>query len=82
MVGTRNFPGQKHIMQFLKSDEVRMTRLAERGSWESGGRKGLADHAQAEAERLLREHQVEPLGDSQIKELDAIMASAEKDLVR
>ena len=85
MNGTRNFLGQKHTMQFLKSGEVRMTRLAERGSWEtweSGGRQGLADRAQAEAERLLREHQVEPLGDSQIKELDAIMASAEKDLVQ
>ena len=85
MDGTRNFLGQKHTAQFLKSGELLVTRLAERGSWETwenGGRQGLAEHAQAEAERLLREHQVEPLEPSQLKELDAIMASAEKNLVR
>jgi len=85
MNGSHNFLGQKHTMKYLKNDEIFVSTLAERGSWESwdtGGRQGLAEQAQAEAERLLREHQVEPLSESQSKELDAIMASAEKELVK
>jgi len=85
MDGPRNFLGQKHTMQHLKNGEMFVTQLAERSSWESwenGGRRGLAEQARAESERILREHQVEPLADSQSKELDAIMASAEKELVK
>ena len=40
------------------------------------------DRATAEAERILREHQVPPLEPQQEKELDAIMAAAEKELVK
>lgn len=85
MNGSHNFLGQKHTMKHLKDGEMFVTQLAERGSWESwdtGGRRGLAEHAQAESERILREHQVEPLSESQSKELDAIMASAEKELMK
>jgi trimethylamine---corrinoid protein Co-methyltransferase len=85
MNGSHNFLGQKHTMQYLKSGEMMMTRLAERGTWENweeGGRLGLLEHAQAEAERILREHQVEPLEAAQVKELDAIMVAAEKELVQ
>jgi len=85
MDGSRNFLGQKHTIRHLKNGEMFITQLAERGSWESwekGGRRGLAEQAQAESERILREHQVEPLRESQSKELDAIMASAEKELVK
>jgi len=85
MDGTRNFLGQKHTMQHLKAGEIYMTRMAERGSWEqweNGGKVNLAERAQAEAGRLLREHQVAPLDDAQEKELDRIMAAAEKELVK
>jgi trimethylamine--corrinoid protein Co-methyltransferase len=85
MDGPRNFLGQKHTMKHLKNGEMLITQLAERGSWESwetGGRRSFIEQAQAESERILREHQVEPLADSQSKELDAIMASAEKELVK
>ncbi len=85
MDGSHNFLGQKHTMKYLKSGEVLMTRLANRDTWEqweARGRKGLAEHAQAEAERLLREHEVEPLEDAQIRELDALMAAAERELVK
>jgi trimethylamine--corrinoid protein Co-methyltransferase len=85
MNGSHNFLGQKHTMKYLKNGEVFVSKLAERGSWETwdtGGRRGLAEQAQAESERILREHQVEPLSDSQSKELDAIMASAERELVK
>jgi trimethylamine--corrinoid protein Co-methyltransferase len=85
MDGSRNFLGQKHTMKYLKSGEVLMTKLAERGTWESwekDGRPNLARRAQAEAEKILREHQVAPLEDAQEKELDKILSAAEKELAR
>ena len=85
MNGSRNFLGQKHTMKYLKSGEVFLTKLAERGtweSWESGGRKGFLERAQAEADRILLEHIVPPLSEAQEKELDSIMAAAEKELVK
>jgi len=83
MDGTRNFLGQKHTMKYLKSGEVNLTRLAERGSWETwetGGHQGFAERAQAEAECILREHEVPPLDDAQERELDALLEAAEKEL--
>jgi trimethylamine---corrinoid protein Co-methyltransferase len=85
MASTRNFLGQKHTMKYLKSGEVFLTKLAERGSWEgweAGGRVGLVGRAQAEADRILREHQVNPLEANQEHELDTILKAAENDLVR
>jgi trimethylamine--corrinoid protein Co-methyltransferase len=85
MDGSHNFLGQKHTMKYLKSGEVLMTKMTNRDTWEqweAGGRQGLAERAQAEAERILAEHEVEPLEDAQIRELDAIMAAAEKELVK
>jgi trimethylamine--corrinoid protein Co-methyltransferase len=85
MAGTRNFLGQRHTMKYLKSGEVYLTRLAERSSWETwetGGRKGLLERAQSDAERILQEHQVPPLDEAQERELDAIMAAAERELVK
>jgi trimethylamine--corrinoid protein Co-methyltransferase len=84
MASTRNFLGQKHTMKYLRSGEIYNTRLAERASWETwetGGRKGLAERAQIEAERILREHQVPPLESAQERELDAILSAAERELV-
>ena len=83
MDGSRNFLGQKHTMKYLRSGEVLITKLAERGTWESwekDGRPDLARRAQAEAERILREHQVEPLDEKQGSELDKILASAEEEM--
>lgn len=85
MNGSRNFLGQKHTMKYLKAGEVQLTKMTERNSWENwerGGMKSLADRAIDEAERILREHEVPPLEPQQEKELDAIMAAAEKELVR
>jgi trimethylamine--corrinoid protein Co-methyltransferase len=79
MRGSRNFLGQKHTLRYLRSGEVLMTKMAERGSWdgwETGGRQGVAERAQAEAERLLKEHQVPPLSEGQERELDSILEEA------
>lgn len=84
MDGTRNFLGQKHTMKHLKT-ELNLTKLAERNTWESwekNERKGIAEHAEDEAERILREHQVPPLDDQQEKALDEIMAAATKEVVK
>ena len=85
MSSTRNFLGQKHTLKYLKSGEMFMTKLAERGSWEgweASGRIGMVERAQAEAEHILREHQVPPLEAAQERELDALLAAAEKELVK
>ena len=51
-------------------------------TWEAGGKQGLPERAQAEAERILREHKVPPLEAAQERELDAIMAAAQLELVK
>jgi trimethylamine--corrinoid protein Co-methyltransferase len=77
MDGPRNFLAQRHTRRYLKAGELLMTHLADRRSWETWdreGREGMAERAQAEVERLLAGHAVEPLRPEQEKELDAIMA--------
>lgn len=86
MDGTRNFLSQKHTMKHLRAGEMALTKLAERNSWDTWEekleRKQMADHAVNEAERILREHVVPPLEPQQEKELDRIMAAAEKEMVK
>ena len=85
MNGSHNFLGQRHTSKYLRAGEMLTTRLAERRSWETWereGREGMAERAQAEAERILTSHQVEPLRAEQEQELDAIMAAAARSLVR
>lgn len=83
MSGSRNFLGQRHTTKYLKSGEVFITKLAERSSWETwndGGKLGMMERAQAEAEKILREHEVPPLEEVQEKELDSLLSSAVKEL--
>jgi trimethylamine--corrinoid protein Co-methyltransferase len=83
MQGSHNFLGQKHTMRYLRGGEVLLTSLAERGSWETweaNGRVGMAERAQAEAMRILANHQVSPLTQSQEMELDDILKEADRKL--
>jgi trimethylamine--corrinoid protein Co-methyltransferase len=83
MDGPRNFLGQRHTVRYLRGGEILLTRLSDRSTWEEwerSGRAGLAEHATAEAERLLAEHQAPPLTDAQERELDEIMQAAELEL--
>src|SRR5688572_12359336 len=86
MNGTRNYLGQKHTLKHIRAGELALTKLAERNSWETWDekleRKQMADHAIEAAEKILREHQVEPLEPQQEAELDKIMAAAEKATVK
>lgn len=77
MDGPRNYLGEPHTVRALRAGEVLLTRLAERGRGTGGG---MLERAQAEAERLLAEHKVPPLGEDQERELDEIMREAEKAL--
>jgi trimethylamine--corrinoid protein Co-methyltransferase len=84
MSGTRNFLAQRHTMKYLKSGEVFITKLAERASWEtwnSTKRQGMKERAQADVDRILREHEVAPLEEVQEKELDELMSAASQELV-
>jgi len=84
MDGSRNFLEQRHTVRYLRAGEVMYTRLSDRRSWEAwdrSGRDGMAERAQAEAERLLAEHEVPPLTEDQERELTAIMQEAERELV-
>jgi trimethylamine--corrinoid protein Co-methyltransferase len=82
---SHNFLGQKHTSRYLRGGEVLLTRLAERGpwdSWETAGRQGMHDRAIAEAERLLAGHQPPPLSDPQERALDEILSAAARQLAQ
>jgi trimethylamine--corrinoid protein Co-methyltransferase len=83
MDGSRNFLDQRHTVRYLRAGEVFYTHLAERRAWQDwdeSGREGMAERAQAEAERLLAEHEVPPPTEDQERELTAIMRQAEREL--
>ena len=83
MDGSRNFLGQKHTMKYLKAGEVLLTKLQERGTWETWERAGKPEFSRRvhdEAQRILREHKVEPLEAAQEKELDKILSAAEEEM--
>jgi len=83
METTHNFLGQKHTLRYLRSGEVLLTSLAERGSWEAWEQNsciGMAERAQVEATKILQNHQVEPLSTDQEKELDEILREADSEL--
>ncbi len=83
MQESHNFLGQKHTMRYLRSGEVLLTSLAERGSWENweaNGHTGMAERAQAEAMRIIEKHEVTPLGPEQERELDEILKEADRKL--
>ena len=81
MNGSHNFLGQKHTMQYLRSGEVLLTKLAERNSWESwdaNQRVGMAERAQVEAIDILNKHEVPPLSNDEERTLDAILEEANR----
>jgi trimethylamine--corrinoid protein Co-methyltransferase len=83
MQGSHNFLGQKHTMRYLRSGEVLLTSLAERGTWENWeghGRLGMGERAQAQAMSLLQSHEVPQLTEDQEHELDEILAEADRKL--
>jgi trimethylamine--corrinoid protein Co-methyltransferase len=83
MDGSRSFFDQRHTVRYLRAGELLATRLAERqgwAEWDAAGRTDMAGRAQAEAERILAEHQAPPLSDEQERELDEIWRAAVQEL--
>jgi len=84
MDGSRNFLNQLHTVRYLRAEEMLLPRVADRrtwGEWDRAGRDTILERAQAEAERLLAEHETPPLTEEQERELENIMKEAEKELV-
>ena len=84
MNGSRNFLAEQHTVRYLRAGEILLTKLAVRhhwDEWDSAGRVGMAERAQARAERLLVEHEVPPLTADQERELDGLMREAQQSLV-
>lgn len=80
MDDARNFLSEPHTVRYLRAGELQITHLAERRGWEEWQRServGMVERAQAKAEKLLAEHQVDPLSQAQERELDAIMNEAQ-----
>jgi len=85
MKGQRNFMAERHTVDYLRSGEILHKTLGVRRTfeeWVRAGKISMADSAQLEAERILREHEVPPLTDAQENELDKIMCMAQKTLVK
>ena len=83
MDGSRNFLSEKHSLKYLRAGEIYYPELGERRSfeeWDRSGREGVAERAQTKAEQILSQHEVLPLSDEQERELDALLAAAEKGL--
>jgi trimethylamine--corrinoid protein Co-methyltransferase len=84
MNGSRNFLAEQHTVRYLRAGEILLTKLAVRShwdEWDKAGREGMAERAQAKAERLLAEHEVPPLTADQERELDELMREAQQALV-
>ncbi|GFP35827.1 trimethylamine---corrinoid protein Co-methyltransferase [Candidatus Hakubella thermalkaliphila] len=78
-----NFLVDEHTLTHYKS-EIWMPRICDRENWESWltcGGKNMLDNAVEEKERILREHISEPLDDDMQKEIDKIVAVAERELL-
>jgi trimethylamine--corrinoid protein Co-methyltransferase len=80
---SRNFLAEQHSIKYLRAGEIMYPQLGERrtfAEWDRDGRQGLAENAQAEAERILADHEVPPLEDAQEIELENIMQAASIEL--
>lgn len=78
-----SFMTSPHTVKYLRSGEIEVTSLAERNSWNSWvqeGRQSMADRAQAEAEKILEEHQVPPLSKEQERTLDDLLSGFEQEV--
>lgn len=76
----RNFLKEPHSRRYLRMGEIWQGRLGVQESsweaWQTAGAPTVLQRAQAEAEKILRSHQVPPLADEQIRALDEILQSA------
>ncbi len=75
-----HFLKQKHTMQFLQSEHF-LPLLASRQTrerWQQTGSRTMADKAHERVDRLLADHEVEPLSDKEQSELERIVREVEQ----
>jgi trimethylamine--corrinoid protein Co-methyltransferase len=85
MDGQHNYMAQHHTVRYLRGGELLFKTLGVRNSfeeWVRDGKMGLAENAQAEAEKILETHQIQSLEMNQEKELDRILNQAWNLLVK
>jgi trimethylamine--corrinoid protein Co-methyltransferase len=76
------FIDQEHTARHFRS-ELFFPRLLDRqfyDAWANSGAKTMAQRCREEKQRLLREHQPQPLPEDTEKEIEAILAAARRDL--
>jgi trimethylamine--corrinoid protein Co-methyltransferase len=85
MDSQHNFMAQAHTVKYLRAGEILHKTLGVRRTfdeWIRKGRSSLAENAQLEAERILRDHKVSPLTDYQENELEKIFQTAKQELIK
>jgi trimethylamine--corrinoid protein Co-methyltransferase len=83
MAGSHNFVTERHTVDYLRAGEVLVPELAERRefeAWNASGQEGLVERARAKKDRILAEHEVEPLSSVQEAELERILQAAASQL--
>jgi trimethylamine--corrinoid protein Co-methyltransferase len=77
-----NFLTDPHTLAHIR--ERWIPRLSDRhnwAGWQQGGSQTMFDRAVAEQERILREHELEWLDEASMRELDRIVAAAEREIL-
>ena len=72
-----------HTLRHMRSDRYRtklMTRTA-RATWEAEGSKSMRDRAIEKVKSLLNSHQPKPLDETMQKDIDDLLAEADKELI-
>ncbi len=81
-LSARTFLAEPHTVQHLRAGEVWQARLGVQGvdwvTWRADGCETIVERAQAEAARILREHEVPPLSEEQGRALDELIRSAQE----
>jgi trimethylamine--corrinoid protein Co-methyltransferase len=77
-----SFLSAKHTMQWLNKEHF-ITDVTDRRTgeaWEADGRKTVVDRAKEKAAKIMREHIVGPIAPEVVKDFDAIVRKADKDI--
>jgi trimethylamine--corrinoid protein Co-methyltransferase len=79
---TRNFLKETHTRKFLRDGEIWLGQLGvqETGweQWQEAGSPTVLERAQREGKQILTSHEVPPLPEEQVRELENILATAKK----
>jgi len=75
-----SYLGQEHTFKHFRTETWKPTLLDRQSyaGWEADGEKSMNDRMSDKVKLILKEHKPEPLPEEVIKELDAIIASAEQ----